>query len=218
MKLGKRLSRLDSAVTNNYSIIWDCCCDHGMLGMTLLKRKAASKIIFNDILEQQMELLEQKLIRFFPKPNYDWKVICQDLSLVTIPKQQSQLFIIAGVGGDKTIEFIESLTRQSLDNNFDLLICSVHGNYQVRQLLINLGYKLVSEEIVKENKRFYEIIYVSHAAKKDITLTGDEQWNNENPDHHEYLRKTIFYYSKKVKTNSEAYLPILEGYESKGFF
>ncbi|QSA20815.1 SAM-dependent methyltransferase, partial [Vibrio furnissii] len=38
MKLSKRLQTIEKLVTQHYDHIWDCCCDHGFLGMTLLQR------------------------------------------------------------------------------------------------------------------------------------------------------------------------------------
>ena len=38
LKLGNRLRQLERMIDQRYSQIWDCCCDHGLLGMSLLQR------------------------------------------------------------------------------------------------------------------------------------------------------------------------------------
>ena len=215
LKLGNRLRQLEGIIEQKYSIIWDCCCDHGLLGMSLLQGHAADKVIFVDILAKQMALLESKLTQYFSADEFDWEVICKDLKELKVPDDDSQLFIIAGVGGDKTIEFINNLRAYSFIPNFDLLVCSVHGNYQVRQTLTSQGFYLINEQIVMENNRFYEIIYASTKAeaKQKITKVGSSMWDWSNPEHLNYWKKIIAHYRIKAKTNPVHYHSILDDYE-----
>ncbi len=212
MRLGKRLSSLNQVITKNYRIIWDCCCDHGLLGMALLKRHAADSIYFVDVLQNPMKRLSLTLEERFPLPEYQWKVFCTDVKLIDIPNKQKQLFIIAGVGGDKTTEFIQSIYQKSKHLDIDFLICSVHGNYRVRETLIELGFKLLNEAIIKENKRFYELIYVSRTSQREISKTGDLMWDWGEVDHSEYLDKTIRHFQKKAKVDPGMYQRILDDY------
>lgn len=214
MKLGCRLSSINALVVQHYQTIWDCCCDHGLLGMSLLERNASNQVVFVDILKPQMQQLEQKLRRDFPRDFFEWKIICEDLSKIIIPNVQSQLFIIAGVGGDKTIEFINALSVNGNSNYFDFLICSVHGNYQVRKVLIELGFKLINEKIVQENKRFYELIHVSKTANLPLSAVGNSMWDWTNHDHIAYWKKTVTHFQKKTKANPNTYKPILDAYRS----
>lgn len=52
MKLSKRLQQIDHMVKHGYDHIWDCCCDHGFLGASLLEREAAAHIHFVDIVPE----------------------------------------------------------------------------------------------------------------------------------------------------------------------
>jgi tRNA (adenine22-N1)-methyltransferase len=213
MKISHRLSKIDSMITQSYARIWDCCCDHGLLGMTLLERKASEQVYFVDIVAKQMSALTEKLERFFPNNSYNWKVICEDLRELVVVPSQSQLFVIAGVGGDKTTEFIESLVASNKGMSFDLLTCSVHGNYQVRGALIKAGYRLFNEEIIVENNRYYEIVYASKKAVNNIELTGSLMWDWSNPVHLEYWRKSVGHFRKKLLADPAKFGPIAEAYE-----
>lgn len=213
VKLGMRLSQLENMLDQHYSIIWDCCCDHGLLGMSLLQRKRADKVVFVDILAHQMALLEEDLQRRFPADKSNWQVICQDVKALKVPQVESQLFIIAGVGGDKTVEFIESLSAAMNGLPFDLLICSVQGNYPVRKALIEHGFSMKQEQIVFENKRFYEAIYVSKKAGPVITTTGSSMWDWLNPDHHNYWQKMLVHYRKKAAAEPAKFRSIVEDYK-----
>lgn len=213
VKLGKRLSQLENMLEQQYSIIWDCCCDHGLLGISLLDNKRADKVVFVDILAHQMALLEEDLQRRFPQDNPNWQVICQDVKELVIPQVESQLFIIAGVGGDKTVEFIDSLCAAMPGIPFDLLICSVQGNYPLRQALIRHGFSMRREEIVFENKRFYEAIYVTKKAGPVITTTGSSMWDWLNPEHQDYWQKILGHYRKKAAADPLKFRSIVDDYE-----
>ena len=214
IRLGSRLRNIDSIITSNYSIIWDCCCDHGLLGMSLLQRSSSESVYFVDVLKQPLIELTEKLQQRFPIAEFSWKVLCCDLKRVEIPQQNNQLFIIAGVGGDKTIEFVKSIFSKTTTLQVDFLICSVHGNYRVRELLIELGYGLVDEAIIKENKRFYELIYFSKNSPVEISKTGNSMWDFGNFEHLEYLNKTIQHFQKKAKAAPQKYTELLKDYEA----
>ncbi|MDX2422429.1 MAG: SAM-dependent methyltransferase, partial [Amphritea sp.] len=48
MKLSKRLTQIEQLVAPGYTHIWDCCCDHGLLGAALLARHSDAQIHFVD--------------------------------------------------------------------------------------------------------------------------------------------------------------------------
>ena len=214
VKLGRRLRQLDTMLEQRYSIIWDCCCDHGLLGMSLLHRQLADKVFFVDILSPQMALLEQELEERFAVDEFNWQVICQDVKNLRVPEVESQLFVIAGVGGNKTIQFIESLCAAMPGLPFDLLLCSVHGNYAVRKALIEHGFGLKQEQIVLENNRFYEAIYVSQNSTQPIIATGSGMWDKLNSDHQRYWKKTLAHYRKKAAADPAVFGLIVADYEA----
>ncbi len=133
MKISRRLQRINEMVTGDYDHIWDCCCDHGLLGMLLLERRAAPWIHFVDCVAPLMQQLTLELQQFFPtkqansltlssvavkEPNAalndshrqksDWQVHCLDVAELPFHQvlnaaQTKQLIIIAGVGGEYSL-------------------------------------------------------------------------------------------------------------------
>ena len=214
LRPGSRLSQLESMLLQPYETIWDCCCDHGLLGMSLLKRERAGEVIFVDVLAEQMKRLEATLRKNCPPDKYTWQVCCDDVKNIVVPNSDSQLFIIAGVGARQTIEFISSLSVSAPDTAFDLLICCVHGNYSVRDALINSGFKLKDERIIFENNRFYEGIYVSKSADDEILNTGNKMWDWSDVDHQQYWQRIVSHYRQKAKNDPAQYQPIISSYEA----
>ncbi|MDG2502214.1 MAG: tRNA (adenine(22)-N(1))-methyltransferase TrmK [Porticoccaceae bacterium] len=214
LKSGSRLSHLANMVESPYTTIWDCCCDHGLLGMSLLRDQYAEELIFVDVVEDILANLTTQLERSFPQDQYSWQVRCEDINNIIVPPVDSQLFIIAGVGPHQTIEFINSLCASAPDTIFDLLICCVHGSYSVRQALIKKGYGLKNEQIIFENNRFYEAIYVSKkVADKTIVNTGSQMWNWSDPVHQDYWHRVVGHYRQKAKSDPEQFQPIVKHYE-----
>jgi tRNA (adenine22-N1)-methyltransferase len=87
LRPGSRLSQLESMLLQPYETIWDCCCDHGLLGMSLLKRERAGEVIFVDVLAEQMKRLEATLRKNCPHDKYTWQVSCDDVKNIVVPNR-----------------------------------------------------------------------------------------------------------------------------------
>jgi len=220
-------------VTSPYEHIWDCCCDHGLLGFALLSCQLSnqspsqlsnqspsqlsspknSTVHFVDIVPELMAELDQKLHRFCP--DSPWKTHCIDVAKLPLSQYEGKhLVIIAGVGGDLMIEFIEAINQQHKNLNIDFILCPVHHQYALREKLINLDFSLKDEVLVEENRRFYEVLLVSSVndKSKKVTAVGDKIWqplfandSSTQPAEHSteqghiaknYLEKTLKHYQR----------------------
>jgi len=227
MKLGKRLSAIENLVTDQYTQIWDCCCDHGLLGASLLARQAAQVVHFVDILPELMNEVERKLQQFHPKKINTasasvWEVHCQDVATLTIPKQTGKhLIIIAGIGGDLMADLIAAINQKNSDVEIDYLLCPVHHQFTLRETLIDLGFALIEEQLVKENKRFYELLLVANKpplSSNTITPVGERIWTTTSPEQKQiaadYLAKTISHYQRSMLNSSQEIEPIINAYQA----
>ncbi len=205
LKLSKRLQQIEQMVTPEYDHIWDCCCDHGLLGFSLLSSQADSTIHFVDIVPKLMANLESKLKRFCP--SLPWKTHCIDVTTLPLLQHQGKhLVIIAGVGGDLMIQFIEAIYQQYKNLNIDFLLCPVHHQFSLREKLIELDFSLKDEMLIEENQRFYEILLVSSLGEKlsnvnrKISPVGDKIWQSRSQAQtrtiEKYLQKTLGHYQR----------------------
>ncbi|MEZ9548809.1 tRNA (adenine(22)-N(1))-methyltransferase, partial [Vibrio crassostreae] len=185
MKLSNRLQTLHSLVSNDYQHIWDCCCDHGFLGVQLLSDNKASQIHFVDIVPSLMNELEGKLARYFPQDNRaektvtsQWQVYCMDVAAIPLEKHTGKhLVIIAGVGGDLTQKLVDDIHRQHPDKAIDFLLCPVHQQFELRSHLKALNFGLIDEMLIEENRRYYEVLLVSNnQGVREISNVGDKIW------------------------------------------
>ncbi len=203
MKLGRRLKRLEAMVTSYYDHIWDCCCDHGLLGAALLSRRAASCVHFVDVVPALMQTLETRLQHFFPEQPARWQTHCIDAA--DLPLQHysgTQLVIIAGIGGDFTRRMLSAICQANPALDCDFLLCPVHQQYDLRQQLMAMNFGLKSELLLEENRRCYELLLVSTRgdSRHPVSATGQQIWQADNAAQlktvQRYHHKTLSHYQR----------------------
>ena len=215
MKISKRLQKINQMITKHYDHIWDCCCDHGLLGQTLLARSAADTIHFVDIVEPLMRDLQQRL-EGLTTSNSHWKVHCSDVASIPLINDCSQknLIIIAGVGGDLLIQLVQSILDKHPNRELEFLLCPVHHNYKVRHALIQLRLGLIDESLVHDNKRFYEVLHVSTSSNKKLSPVGSLMWDFTRKEDNDYLTKTVEHYQRRNKNNDPITSQIIHEYSA----
>ncbi|MFC1235926.1 tRNA (adenine(22)-N(1))-methyltransferase [Vibrio sp. F74] len=219
MKLSKRLIQIEQMVASGYAHVWDCCCDHGFLGAALLSRQVRSTIHFVDIVPELMAELNGKLHRFYSSSA--WETHCLDVAELPLEQYEGKpLIIIAGVGGDLMIKFIDAIHQKHSGLDIDFLLCPVHHQFALRQKLIELDYRLKHEVLVEDNQRFYEVILVSSTKQENMKIgpVGEKIWQPESSNQaaiaENYLNKTLNHYSRIQQGNTTDVQPIIDAYRS----
>ena len=201
MKISQRLQHINAMINDQYEHIWDCCCDHGLLGAALLKRHAAKQIHFVDVVSELMCDLEKKLQRFYPPSlsnnNSQWQVHCLDVGQLNLAeKNQRQLIIIAGVGGDLTVTLVKQIIERHPEHDLEFILCPVHHIYKVRSAMHQLGLGLIDEYLMQENGRFYEVLHLASHSQTALSPVGSIMWDFEHEQHQDYLRNTLEHYQR----------------------
>ncbi|SIT01869.1 tRNA (adenine(22)-N(1))-methyltransferase TrmK [Neptunomonas antarctica] len=240
MKTSQRLQQIDTMITQRYDHIWDCCCDHGLLGYRLLRREATRTVHFVDVVEPLIAEVRTKLQRFFTQgfPEHSWEVHCTDVAALQVSSaalgspersydsssesthenrcKSSHLMVIAGVGGDLLIELVRGLLNANPDQNLEFLLCPVYHNYKVREALVDMGFGLLNENLMRENNHFYEIMHVSTDAREPISLAGSMMWDFSREDDREYLARTINHYQRMSKNPGRDVQRVIDAYQALG--
>lgn len=223
MKLGKRLQQIAAMVGPGYDQIWDCCCDHGLLGMALLTRQVAPQIHFVDIIPALMEQLESRLQQLAPVHagvNRSWQLHCQDVA--TLPLAQfpgRQLIIIAGVGGDLTARLVQSIIQRHPASTLDFLLCPTNRAFTLRAQLIALELRLQRELLVSERRRHYELMLLSTATDSGypISPVGEQLWLSHTAEQAQaaatYRNRTLQYYQRMQASQDDKVQLIIAAYQ-----
>ncbi|MBA6389842.1 tRNA (adenine(22)-N(1))-methyltransferase TrmK [Colwellia sp. BRX10-3] len=222
MKLSKRLQQIEQMVTADYTHIWDCCCDHGFLGASLLSRQAAQNIHFVDIVPELITSIESKLQQFYQNSRSNWQTHCLNVAKLSLKQYQGKhLVIIAGIGGDLMIKFINDIHQQHQNLNIDFLLCPVNQQFALRKKLIELKLSLKNEVLVEDNSRIYEVMLVSTISDtyKPIDPVGHNIWRSNTVKQtrvvEQYLARTLNHYKRVQQGGTENVDDIISAYSSK---
>ena len=209
IKLGKRLCAIAEFLTlaqpsDEYRQIWDCCCDHGYLGIYLLecfaeKNNHAVQINFVDQITHITKPLSNKLSQ---SNFHNYKVFTLNAEHLEFDQNKRHCIIISGVTTTGTLRIIQAMLNNHPNQSLDFILCPTRGQYDLRQYLIEKDFHLIEEAYIKENGRHYELLFVRSSHKdrnehRHITSIG-EFWQRGNEEHLSYLKNRTHYYQQEV--------------------
>ena len=194
--------------------IADIGSDHGMLPLMLVKSGLAKRVIVSDISEKAL----QRAVNLFTAEKAVAAArfyVSDGLSHLDEPVNAIS---ITGLGGDTIIKIIKRGMSKCLDSP---LVLSPHTSLQaVRLEITNMGYQIVTEKLVHENRRFYVLMRFekgdAHYSEAELLL-GPCLMKERNSLFDSYLawRKQVLFRAGAEqiwadKALKEAYNTILE--------
>ena len=207
MQISKRIHSLVNLVPADTEVVWDLCCDHGIIGQQFLAHK---KVIFIDQVKSITEKLSERL-KATDIPS-QFNIITSSATQIDYKIEETSTFIIAGVGGVLGIEILDQIGDSFKDKDYALI--SVHKNIlKMRQYLIKKDFRVLLESIVQDNSQFYEMLLISKLKGSMITEIGSTMWDTcSTHTRQSYLNHQINFYKTKTKFNPE-FISILEQYK-----
>jgi tRNA (adenine22-N1)-methyltransferase len=173
MKLSKRLQAIGEMVPK-HSIVADIGTDHGYIPVYLIESRISKRVIGSDISKNSLD----KIIEYVKETGYEKEIESRlGNGLEVLKPYEVDTVIIAGMGG--------LLIRDILEDNKDVSNSITHFIFQpmiaskeLRKYLHDNNFIILDEKIVKEENKYYEIIY----AKKGKS----------------YIEKDIYYEISKI--------------------
>jgi tRNA (adenine22-N1)-methyltransferase len=219
LMIGARLQTIADIVlaqqaSKHYDAVWDCCCDHGYLGMYLLNEKLTAKLYFVDQVPHITQQLSAKLAAYTDE---QYTVYCADVAQLTLNPKQRHLLILAGISAKNIIGIMKDFQQRYSHVALDFILCPTNAIYNLRSYLHQRknDISLVSECFIAEKKHHYEIMHVStQSLGQPVSLTGT-QWKQENTVHREYLDKIIKHFERESQDNERSRAKaILQNYKT----
>lgn len=153
MKLSKRLQAIANLVANN-SIVADIGTDHGYIPKYLIDMNISKKVIATDISIKSLE----KTIEYIRDLSYSRIVPRVGNGLEVIKPFEVDTLIISGMGGLLIKEILDS--RRDITSSINNLILQPNiASEELRQYLMDRNFKIIDEDLVKEDGKYYEIIF-----------------------------------------------------------
>ncbi len=159
--LTERLLKVKNLVEKSNTVL-DVGTDHGYVPISLITEKRAEKVIAADINEG-------------PLKNADKNIRLAGLSefielrlgsgLVPVQKGEADTVIIAGMGGILIADILKESYQKVIDVK-RLILQPMYSQEILRKYLIENGFEIIKEYLVKENEKIYNIIDAKPGKEK----------------------------------------------------
>lgn len=188
MKISNRLKLIASFVDDNSYVI-DVGCDHALLDIFLVQNKANVKTIASDVNKGPLDSAVKNIQDYELEDKIEVKL---GDGIRTINNQVDTI-VISGLGGETIIDILkEDINRLK---NVKTIILSPHSDiYQVRKEVTNLGYKIVDELFIYDQKKPYVIIKFVKGKEKysdDELFFGPIILKEKNDSFYRYYHELI---------------------------
>ena len=169
----------------------DIGCDHGYLGIHLLKNCNATSVIAADINEGPLQSAMRNADKFGVR---DKMAFYLSDGAKNIPRDFDAM-VCAGMGGDTMIHILEEAPWLRSEQYFLVLQCQ-SKTPMLRRYLSDMGWKITDETIVRDGKFLYTVMLV-HWCPDTPLLTPAECYispallNGKNNDLPEYMDRIM---------------------------
>lgn len=200
MKLTDRLLKIADLVTKGKKIA-DIGTDHGYIPVYLLNKGHVDFAILADVNKGPLENARSEVRHNNLTDKVDLRL---GSGIEVLNENEVDEVIIAGMGGILISELLEA--KKSVAHNLDKLILQpMQAQDELRKYLLNNGYEILDEVLVKEDFRIYEIIVAKYTSKNTVVddeiyyEAGKKLIENKDPLLNEFIDKKIFMYNSILK-------------------
>lgn len=180
----------------------DVGTDHGIIPVVLVLNGKVNKVVASDISYKSLE----KAVRIIKKYGLDMYIDARvGYGLEVLAPYEVDNVIIAGLSGKQIAEILEKSPHIAKEIKRFILQPVQHSDY-LRKWLVTNSYKIIDEDLVIENDKFYQII----VARKGKQLISDDIFYEIGPKlfekKHPLLKKFIngkILKTKKIIENLE---------------
>ena len=186
MKLTDRLLKIADLVTKGKKIA-DIGTDHGYIPVYLLNKGHVDFAILADVNKGPLENARSEVRHNNLTDKVDLRL---GSGIEVLNENEVDEVIIAGMGGILISE---------------LILQPMQAQDELRKYLLNNGYEILDEVLVKEDFRIYEIIVAKYTSKNTVVddeiyyEVGKKLIENKDPLLNEFIDKKIFMYNSILK-------------------
>ncbi|WP_122639415.1 MULTISPECIES: tRNA (adenine(22)-N(1))-methyltransferase [unclassified Romboutsia] len=200
MKLTDRLLKIASLVSEGKRVA-DIGTDHGYIPVYLLNKGVVPFAILADVNKGPLENARKEVRNNNLTDKTDLRL---GSGIEVLKKGEVDEVIIAGMGGILISELLEA--NKEVAHSVDKLILQpMQAQEELRKYLVNNGYEILDEVLVKEDFRIYEIIESKFTGNN--TKVEDEIYfevskkliENKDPLLKEFIDKKVYKYNSIIE-------------------
>ena len=195
MELSNRLETIASFVTEGY-VVADIGTDHGYIPIYLTSNGNCPRAYAMDVNKEPLSRAKTHI----EEENAGEGVSCiLSDGLHELPQDDVDSIVIAGMGGDLVVRILEQ-DFDKLANVKELILSPQSHLERVRHFLNDHGFRILEEEFLKEDGKYYVVIRAVHGKqqydKECFYRFGEELILAKHPVLLEYLDQEYVKYSK----------------------
>lgn len=191
MKISDRLKVIGDFINEEDKVI-DIGCDHALLDIYLCEKYNNIKIIASDIVDDAINNAKSNIEKYGYLDRIDLR-LGDGLSIIN--PEEIDTIVISGMGFLTIKEILSNEIK--MVNVKKIVIQSNTDVVKLRKFVISLGYKIVREELVKDNDIIYNVIEFNLGKEKysyEEIYFGPMILKNKNELFYEYYSKKLLKY------------------------
>lgn len=142
----------------------DIGCDHGYLGIWLLRQGIASSVIESDVAAQPLESARRNAAKYHTE---NTMTFCLSDGAQQIPRDFDTM-VCAGMGADTMISILDQAPWLK-DPKYRLILQCQSKRPELRRWLSEAGYQIRQERLAKDGKFVYTVMEVVYAPGTALT-------------------------------------------------
>ena len=180
--LNKRLQTL-SAFIDKKDVVLDIGCDHGLLGIYLTLNNI--KTVSSDINKGPLEKAKENISKY----NLTNEIETRLGDGLSVMSSDINTVVISGMGGLNIINILSDIKKYP---NVKKLVLSPNNDFGlVRKEITDLGFKIVKEEMVLEQNKYYLISEYIHGNEDIDYYFGKLNLNDDTvKKYYQYIYET----------------------------
>jgi tRNA (adenine22-N1)-methyltransferase len=160
MKLTPRLQIIADSV-RDCDTLADIGTDHAYLPIELIKKGKIKRAIAGDINKGPIEIARGRICANKLEGKIEAR---QGNGLAVLQPEEADTIVIAGMGGMLIAEIIQQ-SRQVAEAAKQLILQPMTDSGKLRSYLLEQGFEIFDEELAKEDRKLYEILWVRYTGK-----------------------------------------------------
>lgn len=153
MQLSKRLERVAANVQSR-GVVADIGCDHGFTSIHLIKQEMAEKVIAMDINQGPLERAREHIHQYRLE---DKITVRLSDGAAALKAGEADTLLISGMGGSLICKILKD-SPEVVRKVKELVLSPQSEIFLVRHLLHEIGFCICSEEMLRDQGKYYVII------------------------------------------------------------
>lgn len=181
----------------------DIGCDHGYLGIHLLKQGIAASVIAADVNEGPLQNAMRNAVKFGVR---DKMVFYLSDGVQNIPRE-FDVMVCAGMGADTIVSILEAAPWLK-DSSYRLVLQCQSKTPTLRQYLSENGWRIMEETVLRDGRFLYTVMEVEFRPEYPRLSVGEYYFPPallENPAQElpEYYHRLLFSLRRAVTNQKE---------------